>query len=500
MLALKAVSRVMHSLSEETLAFHPSLSDGGVARRLVACAVVLAAVMSACGAQTTAVAPTSGVPPTPRIGASVVYDEAQARMVLFGGGVSAPLHNDTWTWDGRTWTQQHPSVSPPGRQQAVFVYDAAHRVSVLFGGMGFGSGTHPVPIALADTWTWNGRTWSSQHPQHSPQLTFNWPASMGFDPVTRNVILYGFGTDYKPQTWSWNGSNWSELNPPDSPASSGTMFSDGRRLFVVAPPFQPVGGRYLNQTWRWEGGDWKLLSLRNDMPEPGVFAAAYDKKHGQLIAYDGDTWSFDGVGWTRLHPLTRPPGFGYTVYFGSRQQVVSWGDMFGSPNNDMWAWDGSNWTLVQKGTASPKPTPSGKGMQTLTGAMPADAEAFIRANVTAVSPVLVPAWLPAGMEAMVDAGTDSFSVIYRSDQRDKRIDFGIIVANPPPPGPNAGGGPRSFRRTTAQYQVYDANGPLSSRWLMWGEGGSLKSGGVPYFLSAEGLTDAEFWQVANSLR
>jgi hypothetical protein len=58
---------------------------------------------------------------------------------------------------------------------------------------------------------------------------------------------------------------------------------------------------------------------------------------------------------------------------------------------------------------------------------------------------------------------------------------------------------------TAQYQVYDATSELSSRWLMWTEPGTMaqqqtKTPGVPYFLSADGLTDQEFWQIANSLR
>ena len=40
---------------------------------------------------------------------------------------------------------------------------------------------------------------------------------------------------------------------------------------------------------------------------------------------------------------------------------------------------------------------------------------------------------------------------------------------------------------------------------MWSEPGTmtnpeLAGPGVPYFLSASGLTDSEFWQVANSLR
>jgi hypothetical protein len=56
----------------------------------------------------------------------------------------------------------------------------------------------------------------------------------------------------------------------------------------------------------------------------------------------------------------------------------------------------------------------------------------------------------------------------------------------------------------AEYFVYDTTAPTSQRYLSWIEPGSmtnpqLADPGVPYFLSATGLTDQEFWQVANSL-
>jgi hypothetical protein len=62
-----------------------------------------------------------------------------------------------------------------------------------------------------------------------------------------------------------------------------------------------------------------------------------------------------------------------------------------------------------------------------------------------------------------------------------------------------------FRGGTADYFVYDASSPLSQRWLMWNEPGTManpqtKGPGVPYFLSSDGLTDQEFWQMANSLK
>ncbi len=61
--------------------------------------------------------------PSPRLGAAMAYDATTGNVVLFGGGTanvppgSPGTHfNDTWTWDGVTWTQQIPAVSPPARQ------------------------------------------------------------------------------------------------------------------------------------------------------------------------------------------------------------------------------------------------------------------------------------------------------------------------------------------------------------------------------------------------
>ncbi len=67
--------------------------------------------------------------------------------MLFGGFVNGHQLGDTWTWDGTTWTQQHPAVHPPARRYAAMAYDAATGAAVLFGGGG-------RPGLLGDTWTW----------------------------------------------------------------------------------------------------------------------------------------------------------------------------------------------------------------------------------------------------------------------------------------------------------------------------------------------------------
>jgi hypothetical protein len=132
-------------------------------------------------------------------------------MVLFGGGVgSGGSLNDTWTWDGTTWTQQSPVTSPPARYGASMAYDPATGNTVLFGGVGSGS-------FLNDTWTWDGTTWTEQSPVTSPPARDG--ASMAYDPSTGDMVL--FGGNGNPgrlgDTWTWDGTTWTQQSPVTSP-------------------------------------------------------------------------------------------------------------------------------------------------------------------------------------------------------------------------------------------------------------------------------------------
>jgi len=87
-------------------------------------------------------AATSG--PSPRHSHSMAYDSARGKVVLFGGNFntddpSRQHLNDTWEWDGSSWTQIR-TVEPPGREGHAMAYDSARRVVVLFGGLSWQSG------------------------------------------------------------------------------------------------------------------------------------------------------------------------------------------------------------------------------------------------------------------------------------------------------------------------------------------------------------------------
>jgi hypothetical protein len=151
--------------------------------RLIAIIMVLMLLSSACDRvmgglgspnPTTTRQPTPASNPQPRAGASISYDPAHHQIILFGGQRDL-LRNldDTWTWDGTSWTEQHPRHRPPARQLAGLVYDAARSRTVLFGGSD--------ADAFNDTWLWDGTDWEGAAPCDEP-----FPESHGTNNLRRS--------------------------------------------------------------------------------------------------------------------------------------------------------------------------------------------------------------------------------------------------------------------------------------------------------------------------
>lgn len=149
---------------------------------------------------------------------------------------------------------------------------------------------------------------------------------------------------------------------------------------------------------------------------------------------------------------------------------------------------------------SPSPSPSPSPMTV------AAAESLIRGTVTGARPLLLPSVSPTYSSARVtNLSSSSFEVTYTSSDGTQSVTFAIIVANPPPPGSHGSQSSPNFRGDRRSlYQVDDTTQVTSSRFLMWNEPGTWSEPnglpGVPYYLRSEGLTDAEFWSIANSLR
>ena len=144
---------------------------------------------------------------------ATAYDAARQRIVLFGGiqVTTRPIQhlNDTWEWDGRTWTQRRPVTSPPARTNHAMAYDAARQRVLLFGGTNLAN-------ALNDTWEWDGTTWTRKSPATNPPM--RWEHAMVYDSARQRIVLFGgWGPMSLTDTWEWDGKNWLQMNPMTRP-------------------------------------------------------------------------------------------------------------------------------------------------------------------------------------------------------------------------------------------------------------------------------------------
>ena len=101
--------------------------------------------------------------PAARTSASMVYDPAMGATLLYGGNTYSTLFGDTWAFSkAKGWTQLTPAVSPPPLQGASMAYDPTTETIVLFGGCLARIGQNAS--FSNQTWTWDGVTWTQQFP------------------------------------------------------------------------------------------------------------------------------------------------------------------------------------------------------------------------------------------------------------------------------------------------------------------------------------------------
>ncbi|MEZ4270845.1 MAG: hypothetical protein R3C68_05255 [Myxococcota bacterium] len=306
------------------------------------------------------------VPPTSppaRSFAMLTYDDARRVVVMHGGFGYAPTgstdcgagavasapggfcnFNDTWTWDGSTWSMRCDSSSvtsdcayPPISGGAAMAYDQERAVVVMFGGTGVDC-SHPEGLC-DETWEWNGQDWSKRLPADvtgdgSPNARID--SQFVYDSHRNQLLLIG-------------GDN--EFDGCDGAPSCGDVM------------------------WRWDGSDWtQRLNTRRALPlsgarsDPGL---AYDQRRDNFVFFGGRingisplhediTWSFDGLGWTET-PAATPNGrqAPVMVYNVARDRTLLFGGIdhrlsgFSDELADTWEWNGSSWSQINSLTVPP---------------------------------------------------------------------------------------------------------------------------------------------------
>jgi hypothetical protein len=149
-------------------------------------------------------------------GSALAYDPTRHQIIAFGGMPYWDWGTDqTWAWDGTSWTDISPAGSPGKRHYHSMATDYVRNRIVMFGGRN--------PNALSDTWEWDGAHWT-QVALTGPQPNYRWVPGLAFNESTNTTIMFGSGTAGQNlnDTWEWNGSQWQQLHPLTSPSPRGT--------------------------------------------------------------------------------------------------------------------------------------------------------------------------------------------------------------------------------------------------------------------------------------
>lgn len=173
---------------------------------------------------------TSG--PTAGLGPAMAWDPVSGVFVLFGGNVSGPSateSDETWLFDGATWTQDTRSPRPPARRYHQLTYDHGNGVVVLHGGIR-GGGT-----VFSDTWTYTvAGGWVQAT---TPTMPARFVFGMAHDPLRNQLVLSGgnnLAAPYLGDTWVSTGAT---AVPFGAGCSNGPI---APALTVTAPVFGSV--------------------------------------------------------------------------------------------------------------------------------------------------------------------------------------------------------------------------------------------------------------------
>jgi hypothetical protein len=243
----------------------------------------------------------NGTPPTPRYGASAVYDSAADRVHVFGGTRYDAYYcnNELWSLElapKPTWRRIEPAgASPRERRGASLVLDPPHDRLVLFGGQ-------RDTAFLSDLWTFDlaKSEWHEQSVVSSP------PGRSNAAGVITRGDLYVIGGNnrryYLRDTWKLVGQSltWEPVFPNDSVGPPYDVC--GAIQAPASDAILLVGGRTDSLLWRLDPTrGWSVEPLLTRGPGGrNAPAIALDSRRGRILLSAG--WTLNGssfYGWTQ---------------------------------------------------------------------------------------------------------------------------------------------------------------------------------------------------------
>ena len=256
----------------------------------------------------------------------MAYDWSSNRVLLYGGYGTAN-HNDTWAWNGTTWTKLSPKASPPLKSRAGFVSIKKSKEIVMYGG----TTTTSTTVPASDMWKWDGSNWA-QVKQTGGPISGVAPG-MAYDELREVIVFYGGHNAFpRAETYEYDGANWAKRTATSPGSRSGPAMG----YIAVLKKTITFGGytgklpmmddTFEYQTdkvaaWATSGTGCTTSTTgpaftANNLPWAGAtFDVSYDIKTGtaplMILGFSKTTWgaiplplNLAGLGWAKCNLMT----------------------------------------------------------------------------------------------------------------------------------------------------------------------------------------------------
>lgn len=241
----------------------------------------------------------TGTPPPARAQASMVYDPAGNRMVLYGGETDDAKFGDVWTLnlDGTpSWTQVTPAGTPPfARSRHGAIYDPARARMVMFGGLSLVD-----PYYQSDVWalsltgvpTWTALTPTGRPPSRRQGMTVT------LDPARDRMLMFGGISNTAPilgrDTWALNlggATSWDSIAIVVGPVGRRehqSVYDPVRDRLLVFGGYGDNGS--MSDLWSLSlagAPAWSSLQPAGALDPLAEHSALYDADQDRLVSYGG---------------------------------------------------------------------------------------------------------------------------------------------------------------------------------------------------------------------